>query len=196
MMTPVNVPAYLEHPIVRLVRAFAPERIILFGSRAKGSASPDSDADLLVVADLAGNPQIHLRRAHQLVATTFSQIDVVFCSTLTHGTPGSWDAKPLVEVLRATVEVDAPAVTDEIIARYADPERLAWMHANFTDASRVAELDQADSYATRLYDYARAGRDQIAWVIDRIKADPAVRNATITTFQPLTDTSVPLCSNL
>lgn len=115
---------------------------------------------------------------------------------LTYGTPGSWDTKPLREVLRATVEVDAPAVNDQVLARYADPERLAWMHANFTDGGQVTELDQADSYATRLYDYARTGRNQIAWVIDRIKVDPAVRDATITTFQPLTDTSYIPCVSL
>jgi thymidylate synthase len=115
---------------------------------------------------------------------------------LTDGTTGSWDTKPLREVLRATVEVIGPAVTDPVIARYADPERLAWMHANFTDDGEVAELDHADSYATRLYDYARTGRNQIAWVIDRIKADPAVRDATITTFQPLTDTSYIPCVSL
>lgn len=115
---------------------------------------------------------------------------------LDQGTPGSWDANPLSEVLRATVEVDGPSVTDEIISRFADPERLAWMHTNFTDPARVAELGQADSYATRLYDYAHSGRDQISWVIDRIRADPEVRNATITTFQPLTDTSYVPCVSL
>ena len=115
---------------------------------------------------------------------------------LEQGRPGSWDGQPLREVLRATVEVDAPALDDPIIDRYADPERLAWMHANFTDPARVAELDEADSYATRLYDYARSGRNQIDWVIDRIKADPATRNATITTFQPLTDTTYVPCVSL
>ena len=115
---------------------------------------------------------------------------------LADGVPGSWAGKPMREVLRATLEVDSPDTEDPIIARHADPERLAWMHANFTDHSRVAELGEADSYATRLYDYARSGRDQIAWVIDRIRADPAVRNATITTFQPLTDTSYIPCVSL
>jgi uncharacterized protein len=33
----------------RLVRDFAPERIILFGSRARGDYTPDSDYDLIVV---------------------------------------------------------------------------------------------------------------------------------------------------
>ena len=33
----------------RIVRRFAPERIILFGSHARGESTPDSDVDLLVV---------------------------------------------------------------------------------------------------------------------------------------------------
>lgn len=115
---------------------------------------------------------------------------------LARGAPGSWDGLPLREALRATVEVDRPEPADPIIDRYADPERLAWMHANFTSPTRVAELGEADSYATRLYDYARSGRDQVQWVIDRIGADPATRNATITTFQPLTDTSYIPCVSL
>jgi thymidylate synthase len=111
--------------------------------------------------------------------------------------PGSWEGQPIVEVLRATIDVQSPAVDDAIIARHGDPERLAWMHANFTDHSRVAELGDADSYATRLYDYARSGRDQVRWVIDRLAANPLARDATITTFQPLTDTSyVPCVSQL
>jgi uncharacterized protein len=35
----------------KIVRAFAPERIILFGSHARGDANVDSDLDLLVVMD-------------------------------------------------------------------------------------------------------------------------------------------------
>jgi thymidylate synthase len=100
------------------------------------------------------------------------------------------------EVLRAVIEVDHPAADDPVIARHADPERLAWMHANFADHTRVAELDDADSYATRLYDYAHTGRDQVAWVVGRLTADATVRDATITTFQPLTDTSYIPCISL
>ncbi len=33
----------------RIVHRFRPERIILFGSHARGDAGPDSDVDLLVV---------------------------------------------------------------------------------------------------------------------------------------------------
>ena len=49
----------------------------------------------------------------------------------------------------------------------------------------------------RLFDWARTGRDQIAWVVERLRADPESRSATITTFQPLTDeTYVPCISML
>jgi UTP:GlnB (protein PII) uridylyltransferase len=36
------------------VSSFAPERVILFGSHARGEAGPDSDVDLLVIMPLAG----------------------------------------------------------------------------------------------------------------------------------------------
>lgn len=85
---------------------------------------------------------------------------------------------------------------DPIITRHGDPERLLWMHANFTDHSRVVELGGADSYATRLFDYAHTGRDQIRWVIDRLATNPWARDATLTTFQPLTDTSYIPCVSL
>ena len=115
---------------------------------------------------------------------------------LTGGVAGSWEGQPITEVFRATLDVYSPRLDDPIIAQHGDPERLAWMHANFTDHSRVAELGDADSYATRLYDYAHAGRDQIRWVVDKLAANPWTRDATITTFQPLTDTSYVPCVSL
>ena len=115
---------------------------------------------------------------------------------LTGGVVGNWEGLPIVEVFRATLDVSSPRIDDPIIAQHGDPELLAWMHANFTDHSRVAELGDADSYATRLYDYAHTGHDQIRWVIDRLAANPSARDATVTTFQPLTDTSYIPCVSL
>jgi thymidylate synthase len=99
-------------------------------------------------------------------------------------------------VFAATLDVHSPRVDDPIIAQHGNQERLAWMHANFSDPSRVTELGDSDSYATRLYDYAHAGRDQIRWVIDRLASNPWTRDATITTLQPLTDTSYVPCVSL
>src|SRR5712691_9397538 len=115
---------------------------------------------------------------------------------LRDGAAGSWEGLPIVEVFRATLDVHSPSPDDPIIKQHGDPERLACMHANFTDHSRVAELGDADSYATRLYDYAHTGHDQTQWVIDRLAANPWTRDATITTFQPLTDASYVPCVSL
>jgi thymidylate synthase len=120
----------------------------------------------------------------------------IAAAILTDGVVGSWEGLPIVEVFRATLDVRSPRVDDPIIGEHGDPERLAWMHANFTDHSRVAELGDSDSYATRLYDYAHAGRDQIRWVIDRLAANPWTRDAAVTTFQPLTDTRYVPCVSL
>ncbi len=120
----------------------------------------------------------------------------ISAAILTNGVEGSWEGAPIVEVFRVTIDVQSPRVDDPIVAQHGDPERMAWMHANFTDHSRVPELCDADSYATRLYDYAHTGRDQIRWVIDRLLANPWTRDATITTFQPLTDASYVPCVSL
>jgi len=40
----------------RVVRDFHPKRIVLFGSYAKGTATADSDVDLLVVMPFEGKP--------------------------------------------------------------------------------------------------------------------------------------------
>jgi hypothetical protein len=105
---------------------------------------------------------------------------------LAAGVESRYDSLPVRELSLVTLVVAHPDPEDAIIARHADPGRLAWMKANFTDRATVAALGDADSYATRLFDYGRTGRDQVAWVIDRLRRDPSSRSATITTFQPLT----------
>jgi thymidylate synthase len=115
---------------------------------------------------------------------------------LADGVVSDYDGLPVREISHVTLAVTRPDPADEIIARWADPERLAWMHANFTERSAVPALGGADSYATRLFDYDHSGRDQVAWVIDRLRRDPATRSAAITTFQPHTDSSYIPCVSL
>jgi thymidylate synthase len=115
---------------------------------------------------------------------------------LTDGVASRYDDLAVREISLVTLAVDRPDPADAIIARHAEPERLAWMHANFTDYTQVAALGGADSYARRLFDYEHSGRDQVAWVIDRLRQDPATRSATITTFQPHTDSSYIPCVSL
>jgi thymidylate synthase len=112
------------------------------------------------------------------------------------GVEGTYDHLAIREVLLATLVVTQPRSDDAVVRRYADASRLAWMHENFTNFSRVMALGDADSYATRLRDYDHRGRDQIAWVIARLREDPRSRSATITTFQPLTDVSYIPCVSL
>ena len=110
------------------------------------------------------------------------------------GSPARWGALPTVEVARLTVVIAEPDPTDPVVAGLGDPEWLAWMAANFRDGADVAELGGAKSYAVRLFDHQ--GRDQIAWVVQRLRADPAARDAAITTFMPATDSSYVPCVSL
>lgn len=47
--------AKIEEMVRRIVERFHPEKIILFGSHARGAAGPDSDVDLLVVMPVSGS---------------------------------------------------------------------------------------------------------------------------------------------
>jgi thymidylate synthase len=115
---------------------------------------------------------------------------------LDEGADSTYDGAPILEIERVSLSVSRPASVDPIVTELGDPERLAWMHANFIDSALVSELGDARSYASRLYDYAAAGRDQVQWVIDRLRADPTSRSATITTFEPLLDTTYIPCVSL
>lgn len=45
----------IRHMVNRIVQQFRPEKVILFGSHARGEAGPDSDVDLLVVMPTSGS---------------------------------------------------------------------------------------------------------------------------------------------
>jgi predicted nucleotidyltransferase len=55
----------IDEMVRRIVKRFDPERIILFGSHARGGAGPESDVDLLVVTAVEGSKrelQLAIRR--------------------------------------------------------------------------------------------------------------------------------------
>lgn len=61
-----NVEREIQRIVRRIVRQFHPERVILFGSHARGEAGPDSDVDLLVVMPFQGlrhHKQVEIRVA-------------------------------------------------------------------------------------------------------------------------------------
>lgn len=115
---------------------------------------------------------------------------------LAEGRQSTYDGLPILEIAHATLVVDEPDPDDPLIAAHADPERLAWMRANFVDHALVPELGDARSYASRLFDYAGTGVDQVQWVIDRLADDPTSRSATITTFEPTLDTTYIPCVSM
>lgn len=56
----------IQEMVKIILERFDPERIILFGSHARGEAGPDSDVDLLVVMKVEGSKrekQLELRAA-------------------------------------------------------------------------------------------------------------------------------------
>jgi thymidylate synthase len=115
---------------------------------------------------------------------------------LERGALASYDGQRTRELALLTLVVERPSSDDATIARLGDPEWLAWMHENFFVHKDVPELGHAKSYAVRLFDYAGAGHDQIAWVVGRLRDDPESRSATVTTFQPLTDASYIPCVSM
>jgi len=115
---------------------------------------------------------------------------------LEEGALESYDGLPTRELALLTLAVVHPSSDDPVIAELGDPDWLAWMHENFFTQKDLPELGDAKSYAVRLFNYDGAGRDQIAWVVDRLRTDPTSRSATITTLQPLSDTTYIPCVSM
>jgi predicted nucleotidyltransferase len=57
-----NEEVLLHQMVETIVREVSPEAIILFGSRARGDARPDSDVDLLIVETAPFSPQRSRRK--------------------------------------------------------------------------------------------------------------------------------------
>jgi hypothetical protein len=87
------------------------------------------------------------------------------------GAESIYDASPILELERVTLSVASPASVDSIVSSVGDGERLAWMHANFTEPTPVRELGEGRSYGSRLHDYGATGRDQVQWVVDQPDSD-------------------------
>ncbi len=76
----VDDPALAE-VVRRLVAAYEPDRLYLFGSVARGDAGPDSDYDLLlVVPDNAPPERCRSRLAYESLRGTGVAADVLVCT--------------------------------------------------------------------------------------------------------------------
>jgi predicted nucleotidyltransferase len=79
--TPTTDDTELTEVVRRLVGAYQPERVYLFGSVARGDAGPDSDYDLLlVVPDDAPPARRDSRLAYEALSGTGIAADVLVCT--------------------------------------------------------------------------------------------------------------------
>lgn len=69
--------AIIEEMVRRIVSHFSPERLILFGSHARGAAGPDSDVDLLVVMPCPQSTRLQVVEIRKLLADLPIAKDVV-----------------------------------------------------------------------------------------------------------------------
>jgi uncharacterized protein len=67
----------LEEAVRRLVGRLQPRRIILFGSRARGSTGPDPDYDLLILVDDVTNSRLLETEAYRVLAGLHGAFDVI-----------------------------------------------------------------------------------------------------------------------
>jgi predicted nucleotidyltransferase len=61
----------------RVVEVFTPEKVILFGSHATGTARADSDVDLLVIMEIEGSPIQRAIAVKQVCRPRFVAMDVL-----------------------------------------------------------------------------------------------------------------------
>ncbi len=103
---PVSETEILNQAVQRIQARWNPARIVLFGSRAKGTARPTSDFDLLVVMDDAGD----WRRPGEILAALFdlpASFDVLVEST------ASWEKWRRVKpAIQATIDREGRTIFD------------------------------------------------------------------------------------
>jgi len=79
--TPAFDDPALAEAVRRLIAAYQPERVYLFGSVARGDAGPDSDYDLLIVVpDDAPPERRRSRLAYEALHGTGTAADVLVCT--------------------------------------------------------------------------------------------------------------------
>lgn len=70
----------INEVVERIVEAFHPRRIVLFGSRARGVGGQDSDLDLMVEMESDKPPRERIRAVDALFAHRRWSMDLVVCT--------------------------------------------------------------------------------------------------------------------
>lgn len=68
---------FIDEAVQRIVNLFHPERIILFGSAARGATTPDSDLDILVVMPFKGSQRKKAGEIDLALADRTVPLDVI-----------------------------------------------------------------------------------------------------------------------
>ena len=77
MISKPEIELQLERVTDRIVQAFSPEKIILFGSYAYGVPGIDSDVDLLIVMESRERPSMRSARASKLLRPRPFPMDIL-----------------------------------------------------------------------------------------------------------------------
>lgn len=70
----------LDEIVAKIVEAFQPRRIVMFGSRARGDGGAESDLDLLVEMESDQAPRDRARAVDALFAPRRWSMDLVVCT--------------------------------------------------------------------------------------------------------------------
>jgi len=90
------------------------------------------------------------------------------------------DNEELIEFLHLFLIVNSPEKEDPMMQEQNESMKK-WMCENFTQIMRVPELNNSWSYGWRLFNFQ--GKNQIDWVIEKLKKKPESKSATISMLQ-------------
>ena len=77
LIVPEVTDALLREMVSKIVKHFHPEKIILFGSRAWGDPTKESDLDILVVMDVDGSPIRKASEISRIARPRFLPMDII-----------------------------------------------------------------------------------------------------------------------
>ena len=105
-ITPEKAP-HLDEIVARLVAVFHPHTVVLFGSWATRRATPDSDVDLLVVAESDEPVHVRMARAQRALRGLAVPVDVFVHTPAEVARYGQWLSHTVALALREGREVCA-----------------------------------------------------------------------------------------
>ena len=77
LIVPEVTDTLLSEMVSKIVKHFHPEKVILFGSRAWGAPTKESDLDLLVVMDVDGSPIRKASEISRIARPRFLPMDII-----------------------------------------------------------------------------------------------------------------------